>query len=67
MLRQNESVCNGHIEQEVEHIAVELPKLCAAAIIASELVPSVNTAHVLVVRDYGRWTGALGSFPPNGR
>ena len=63
MLTQNESIRYGHIEQKVEHITVELLRLCAAAVIASELVPSVNTAHELVVGDYGRWTGITAQVP----
>ena len=43
VLHENEGIGNSYIKQEGEDVFVELPALCSAAIIATELVPTIHS------------------------
>ena len=53
VLVQHKRICYGDIKQEVENILIELSTLCAAAVIASELIALIHSSHKLIVRDDG--------------
>ena len=55
ILIQDECICNAYIKQVIEDVFVEFPALHLAVIVPTELVPSVHTAHVLIVGDNGFW------------
>ena len=50
-LSEDESISNGYIKQKVKNRFVEFPVFCSAAVVAPDLVTSVNSSHVVVVHN----------------
>ena len=56
VLCQDKSICYCHIEQKIKNVFIKFSAFCPAAIISSELIPTVYSSHVLIVRDNTLWT-----------
>ena len=50
-LLEDESISNAYIKQKVKNKFVEFPVFCSAAVVAPDLVTSVNSSHVVVVHN----------------
>ena len=49
VLHQDKSICYRHIKQESENVFIKFPAFCPAAIVSSQLIPTVYSSHELVV------------------
>lgn len=56
MLRQNEGIDRGRVEEEPEQVFVKFPGLRSDFVVASQLVSLIDACHVPVVGDDARWT-----------
>ena len=54
VLHQDESICYRHIKQESENVFIKFPAFCPAAIVFSQLIPTVYSSHELVGYDTRR-------------
>ena len=56
-LLKNEGVCNGHVKQKMKYVFVKFSAFRSAAVVAPNLVSSVDTAHEGVVVHDGHGAG----------
>ena len=63
MLVEDVSIRYRHIEQEAENEFVKFSALCAAVVVATQLIPPVYSSHVGVVLDdgLGAWDRGSGA------
>ena len=47
----DESVCYRHIKQESKNVFIKFLAFCSAAVVSSQLIPTVYSSHKLVVGD----------------
>ena len=49
VLPQDVSICYANIKKKVKDVLIELSALCAAVVVAAQLITSINTTHVGIV------------------
>ena len=49
VLVQHKGVGDGRVQQKVKNVLVEFSTFCAATVVASKLITSIYSSHILVV------------------
>ena len=68
VLVEDKRVGDRHVEKEVVDILIKFPTLCAAAVVAAQLITVIHCTHPPIVQDdtlrAGNWDSGAILLPP---